>query len=137
LVHVRTGLAVSLLAIVLAACSSADERILLNQFFAASRLRDLTALRNVATVVFEPTTDGIVTSFELLSVTVVPASAGQASSEEVSILAPVRLPDGTTVPKTLVVTLQRGVPGSEPRRLDGWMITSIKAVQASPSTPRQ
>jgi hypothetical protein len=136
LVHLRTGLTVSLLTIVLAACSSADERILLNQFFAASRLRDLTALRNVATVVFEPATEGIVTSFELLSVTVVRASEGQAS-EEVAIAAPVRLPDGNTVEKTFVVTLQRGLPESDPQRSGGWMITAIKAAPASPSTPRR
>jgi hypothetical protein len=137
LVHLRTGLTVSLLTIVLAACSSADERILLNQFFAASRLRDLTALRNVATVVFEPATEGIVTSFELLGVTVVRASEGQALSEEVAIDAPVRLPDGNTVEKTFVVTLQRGLPESDPQRSGGWMITAIKAAPASPSTPRR
>ena len=136
MIHVKTGLAVSLLTIALAACSSADERILLNQFFAASRLRDLTALRNVATVVFEPATDGIVTSYELLGVKVVSASEGHVVSEEVSIAAPVRLPDGNTVEKTFVVTMQRGVSGSDPNRLNGWMITSIRAAQASPSTPR-
>ena len=38
------------------------------QFFAASRLRDLTALRNVSTVVFEPASDGIVTSFEITGI---------------------------------------------------------------------
>ena len=137
LVRVRTGLALSLVTIALVSCSSADERILLNQFFAASRLRDLTALRNVATVVFEPATDGIVTGFELLSVTVVRASQGRTVEEEVSIAAPVRLPDGSTVDKTLVVTMQRDLPESDRTRLDGLMITSIRAAQASPSTPRR
>ena len=137
LVRVRTGLALSLVTIALVSCSSADERILLNQFFAASRLRDLTALRNVATVVFEPATDGIVTGFELLSVTVVRASQGRTVEEEVSIAAPVRLPDGSTVDKTLVVTMQRDLPESDRTRLDGLMITSIRAAQASPSIPRR
>ena len=137
LVRVRTGLALSIVTIALVSCSSADERILLNQFFAASRLRDLTALRNVATVVFEPATDGIVTGFELLSVTVVRASQGRTVEEEVSIAAPVRLPDGSTVDKTLVVTMQRDLPESDRTRLDGLMITSIRAAQASPSIPRR
>ena len=126
----------TLLTLAPAACSSADERILLNQFFAASRLRDLTALRNVATVVFEPATDGIVTGFELLDVTVTRASRAQALAEEVSIAAPVRLPDGTTVEKTFVVTMERGLPDSDPHRSSGWMITAIKAAPASPSSPR-
>ena len=44
-------------------CSTASERALLDQFFAASRLRDRTALARFATVVFEPRTDGIVAEF--------------------------------------------------------------------------
>jgi hypothetical protein len=137
LVRLKTALPVLLLAFTLAACSSADERILLTQFFAESRLRDLTALRNVATVVFEPATDGIVTSFELLGVKVLEASNGRALSEEVSIVAPVRLPDGNTSEKTFVVAMQRGLPESDPRRLGGLMITAIKAVPATPSNPRR
>ena len=81
MVRVRSRLTASLLTLTIAACSRADERILLNQFFAASRLRDLTALRNVATVVFEPATDGIVTRFDLLGVTVTRASPGLALAE--------------------------------------------------------
>jgi hypothetical protein len=50
-------------------CSGASERVLLDQFFAASRLRDLTALARFATVVFEPRPDGIVTEFVVVSVT--------------------------------------------------------------------
>jgi hypothetical protein len=139
---VRT-VAVSLLALMLASCSAAAERTLLTQFFAASRLRDLTALHNYATVVFEPATDGIVSRFDLLGVAVTRMSGGQAVSKDVSISAPVRLPDGRTVVKTLVVTMQHGLPGSD-QRWGGWMITAIKAAPpqgsssglASPSTPR-
>ena len=72
--HVKTVLTVALLTIALAGCSSAEERTLLGQFFAASRLRDLTAVHNIATVAFEPATDGIVTSFEIVRITVVQAS---------------------------------------------------------------
>ena len=137
MIDVRTWPTVLLLAIALTACSSADERILLNQFFAASRLRDLTALRNVATVVFEPATDGIVTRFELVGVKVLQASGGEAMSEEVSIVAPVRLPDGNTSERAFVVTMQRGLPEGDPSRLGGLMITAIRAAPASPSTRRR
>jgi hypothetical protein len=134
--HVKAALTVSLLTVSLAACSAATERTLLTQFFAASRLRDLTALQNLATVVFEPTTDGIVTSFDLLQITVAPSPDRQVVSEDVSISAPVRLPDGRTIVKTFVVTMQRGLPGSDEKRWGGWMITAIKAVPEAPSTPR-
>ena len=46
--------------------SAASERALLDQFFAASRLRDRTALARFSTVVFEPRTDGIVEEFVVL-----------------------------------------------------------------------
>jgi hypothetical protein len=127
----KTALIASLL-LTLAGCSSAAERTLLTQFFAASRLRDLTALRNIATVVFEPATDGTVTSFDLVAVAVTQAQQGEPIAEDVSISAPVRLPDGRTVVKTFVVTMQR----SDLARRDSWMITAIKAGPASPSTPR-
>jgi hypothetical protein len=141
---VKAALAVSLLMLALAGCSSAAERALLTEFFAASRLRDLTALRDFATVVFEPATDGIVTSFDLLQITVAPSPGGQPVSKEVSISAPVRLPDGRTMVETFVVTMQRGLPGSDQKRWGGWMITAIKAgpTRASskgreaPSSPR-
>lgn len=127
--------ALILLALTLAGCSAAAERTLIAQFFAASRLRDLTALRSLATVVFEPKTDGIVTDFELLKIDAVSESVAQPPSKRVLIAAPVRTPDGKTVPKTFVVTMQRGRPGSDPR-WGGWMITAIQAGPASPSTPR-
>ena len=137
------AVAVSLLTLMLASCSAAAERALLTQFFAASRLRDLTALHDVATVVFEPATDGTVRSFDLLSVDVTRAPGGEAVAKELSISAPVRLPDGRTVVTTLVVTMQHGLPDSD-QRWGGWMITGIKAGPArgssnglgSPSTPR-
>jgi hypothetical protein len=126
---VKTAIVVSLLTLALAGCSGAAERTLLTQFFASSRLRDLTALQDIATVVFEPATDGIVTSFDLLGTTVVKAPDGQPRSKEVSISAPVRLADGRTVVKTFVVTMQHGLPGSDQTRWGAWMITGIKAGQ--------
>src|SRR5262245_43819113 len=51
-----------------AGCWNAREHALLDQFFAASRLRDLTALRNISSVVFEPREQGTVLSFAIKSV---------------------------------------------------------------------
>jgi hypothetical protein len=50
-------------------CVAVSERILLDRFFVASRLRDRTALAGFATVVFEPLADGIVREFVLLEAT--------------------------------------------------------------------
>ena len=113
--------AVALLALSIAGCGSriADsDQVLLNQFFAASRLRDLNAVSKVATVVFEPARDGIITSFDVTDV------RPQGSGEDVSISAPVRMPDGRTVRKDFAVTIQGG------------LVTSISERPASPS-PRQ
>ncbi len=101
--RVARAAAVSLLALMLVACSTGPEFALLTQFFAASRLRDLTALHKVATVVFEPAVSGTVTSFDITGV------VDRGTSKEVSIAAPVRLPDGKMVVKRFVVTVQRGL----------------------------
>jgi hypothetical protein len=65
-------LAASLIApaLVLAAgCSGAAEQSILNQFFTASRLRDNTSLNNLTMVLFEPRTQGTVSTFKIVSVT--------------------------------------------------------------------
>jgi hypothetical protein len=49
-------------------CSSAPEEPLLRQFFRASQLRDNGTLSNFAAATFDPRTDGVVTSFEIVSV---------------------------------------------------------------------
>ena len=67
-----SALAVALVTLTVLSCAHDAERALLNQFFAASRLRDLTALQKIATVVFEPARDGIITTFEILQMTAVP-----------------------------------------------------------------
>jgi hypothetical protein len=108
----------SLLALTVLGCTTAAEQRLLTQFFAASRLRDLTALSNISTVVFEPTVDGVVTSFDITGV------SGDNASKDVSIAAPVRLPDGRTVSKQFAVSIRGG------------LITAISERPASPSTPR-
>jgi hypothetical protein len=131
----RRTVAVSLMTLTALACAPYAERTLLTEFFAASRLRDLTALRKFSSVVFEPASDGIVTSFEISGVTAVRGLDGLAVSEDISIAAPVRLPDGQTVLKTFVVTMARSRTGAQDAD-SGWMITAISERPASPSIPR-
>ena len=133
---IARALAAPLITLILVGCSGAAERSLLTQFFAASRLRDLTRLRNFATVVFEPASDGIITSFDITAVSAVNGPDGRPVSKDVSIAAPVKLPSGEMVQKVLVVTMSRGIPGSDQYRTGEWMIVGIKDAPASPSTPR-
>jgi hypothetical protein len=135
-VRIARALTVPLITMILVSCSGTAERTLLAQFFAASRLRDLTALRNFSTVVFEPASDGIITSFDITRVTAVNGPDGRPMSKDISMAAPVRLPSGATVRKALVVTMSRGIPGSDQYRTGQWMIIGIKDAPASPSTPR-
>jgi hypothetical protein len=107
-------LVVSLLAL---ACSShGAERRLLDQFFSLSRLRDRTALQQIATVVFEPRQDGTVAAFTIVKVEDVEQSDAAVASKQVTVSAPVRLPDGQTVTKKIVLVLQRR---------DRWFVTGF------------
>jgi len=107
-----------LLLLTLAGCANGQEFALLTQFFSDSRLRDLTALQKISTVVFEPTRDGVVTSFEIQTVT-----AKGADAKDVVIAAPVRLPDGRVENKRFTVTVQQG------------LITAISESRVPASTP--
>ena len=66
--HALKLVAVSLTTLAVMSCSGAAEEPILSQFFAASRLRDHTALQHFATVSFEPHSQGIVTTFEITNV---------------------------------------------------------------------
>jgi hypothetical protein len=101
-------------------CTGYAERPLLDRFFELSRLRDRTALQQIATVVFEPLQDGIVTSFDITQVTSSEERAGRVT-KNVVVRAAVKLPGGPTVQKTLVVALER-----TPR---GWIVTGILSRQ--------
>lgn len=134
--HKASALAVALVTLTVLSCAHDAERALLNQFFAASRLRDLTALQKIATVVFEPATDGVVTTFEMIQVTAIPGSSGKSELEAISISAPVRLPDGRTVTKRFVVTMERRPLEGDQNPARSWMITGFIAGPESPSAPR-
>ena len=125
--RLAAGLAI---AVVLSGCA-APEQSLLEEFFGASRLRDTTALQRVSTIVFEPLQQGIVRTFEITGVTPERMDGPQAVAKDVTVVAPVVLPDGRTVEKTLVVTLQRGSGGDSSR----WMVTGVRDAAARPTVP--
>ena len=114
---------ISLLGLLLTACSVYPERPFLEQFFAASRLRDRTALQNFSTVTFEPRDQGIITRFTITGVAT-EEREGKRLSKNVSLSAPVKLPDGQVVEKRLVVTMEYAA--------GRWTITGVAMFPSSP-----
>jgi len=113
------------------ACAGGSEQVILRDFFAASRLRDLTALQNIATVSLDPSTQGIVTTFRILSVSP-ERRDGQSAAKDVVVSAPVRLPGGETVEKTFTVTLTESGAETSDRsakalaeRHPRWIVTGV------------
>jgi hypothetical protein len=106
----------------LVACAGDAEHGILTQFFAGSRLRDLTALTQVSTVVFEPRRDGTVLDFRVEEVGPERQVGDQGGhlSKDVTVRARVRLPTGETVQKTFVVTMERAAPDR------AWLVTAFR-----------
>jgi hypothetical protein len=94
------------------ACNVYPEEAVLDRFFKASRLRDKTAAAEFATVLFEPLQQGIVTTFQIRGV-----ERDGPNRKVVTLEAPVKLPDGRVVEKTLRATMEL--------RSGRWMITSV------------
>ena len=92
------------------------EQLLLEQFFSASRLRDRTALQPISTVIFEPLQQGTVSAFTIVDVADLEASSDGVVSKQVTVSAPVRLPDGRTATKRIVLVLQHK---------DRWIVTGF------------
>lgn len=120
-----------MVALVLLSGCAHSEQALLEQFFGASRLRDTTALQNIATVVFEPREQGFVRTFRVIAVTPERPAGPTAVTKDVTLEAAVSLPDGPLVQKTLVVTMTRG-RAEGPRQ---WLITGVKDAEASRPAP--
>jgi hypothetical protein len=123
------GVAIAVIACGVAGCA-APEQSLLEQFFGASRLRDTTALQRVSTITFEPLQQGIVRTFEITGVTPERVN-GQMAAKDITVVAPVILPDGQTVRKTLVVTMERN-NGGDSRR---WIVTGVRDAAAPRRAP--
>jgi hypothetical protein len=104
-------------ALLTAACvAHGSEQRLLDEFFAASRLRDRTALQHLATVIFEPAQQGTVTAFTIVGVDNLEPSKDGVVAKQVRVAAPVRLPEGGTAMKTIVLVLERRAH---------WMVTGF------------
>jgi hypothetical protein len=123
-----TALAVAV--VILSACGQ-SERLVLEQFFGASRLRDTTALQAVSTVIFEPLQQGIVRTFRITGVTAERVD-GQTTTKDVTVDAAVLLPDGRTVQKALVITLQHARDDDFRR----WMVAGVRDAGSAPSAPQ-
>ena len=121
IVALKPSVAALLLVLVAGCVRHGSERLLLDQFFNASRLRDRTALQKISTVLLEPLDQGAVTTFTIIDVVVLEAPGGVVQSEQVNVSASVLLPDGRTVPKTLNLILQR----RDGETTAGWMVTGI------------
>jgi hypothetical protein len=104
----------------LSACGR-QERSVVDEFFAQSRLRDKTALQKVATVTFEPRVQGIVEQFEITKVT-----PEENQTKTVTVSAQVKLPNGTVTHEVIVLTMSHG------------LITGFLGVpfQEAPAAPR-
>jgi hypothetical protein len=119
-----------------AACSVPPEQPIVADFFAASRLRDTTALAKFATVVFEPREQGIVASFEIERVTP-ERSVGDMQVKDVLVRAVVRGGEGHAGDRRLNVTLQKRRGADDPRALyGGWIVTAVTDVAGSRAAPR-
>src|SRR5262245_64515827 len=119
----------------LGACITRAEQPILSQFFASSRLRDLTALATLSTVVFEPTTNGTVTTFTITGVSPEREEGGRRT-KDVTVDAPVRMPGGQTAARTLVITLQRAEPRTGQPDVERWIVTGFRDASPAAATPR-
>jgi len=134
-------------------CAPAQEYLLLERFFHASRLLDRTALARFSTVIFEPLEHGTVTAFEVVGVSPdrwvqlpleirrqvaslsladalnpvdVEDAAVRIEVREVAVDAMVRRPNGSPVERALTVTLERAVPESGSAIVGRWIVTAFR-----------
>ena len=81
-----------------------QERSVVDEFFAQSRLRDKTALQKISTVTFEPRVQGIVEQFEITKVT-----PEENQTKTVTVSAQVKRPDGGVTREMIVLTMSHGL----------------------------
>jgi hypothetical protein len=127
-IGLKIGAAV-LAALAFTACGVPPERSIVDEFFAESRLRDKTALQHVATVAYEPHINGIVETFEIKKV-----SPELDNTKTVIVAAQVKLPDGGTADKTIILTMARGAGkiDDDPAGRDRWIVTGFIESAAPP-----
>jgi hypothetical protein len=148
-VRVAVATAAALVAILtIVGCGNGAEYLIVQRFFAASQLRDRTALARFATTIFEPRIDGSVDRFKILHVsadTPYQPEGGSTGSiatadrvAQLSLDDPVNMVDIGSAEPTLVqrtVTIE-----AEVRRPDGGRATlrmGLVLVKATVSQPRR
>jgi hypothetical protein len=114
-----------------AACSySPPEQQVLEKFFRAAKLQDSTTLAGVATVNFDPRSDGSIQEFTIDNIGEPERRAGvdgDVVTEPVTVTAKVVSPAGRTTSRTLVVTLQRAAEkDGDPTTGGTWIVVSIR-----------
>ena len=111
-----------LLCSALTAClASGTDHQLLDRFFAASRLRDRTALARLATVVFEPARDGIVDDFSVVRTTAI-----NADQRQLTVRVTVRPFGHSTTERTLLITTTRREAAGLKTATSPWVITELR-----------
>ena len=122
LVRLRHAALIAVACAGLSGCLQAGaDHQLIDRFFAASRLRDRTALARLATVIFEPHTDGIVDEFTIVSDT-----ASGPDRREVTIRARVRLAGAEARERQLVLTVSRAIGDQGHTAGNRWIITGVR-----------
>lgn len=147
-----------LLALAAAACTPSPEEQVLTRFFEASRALDSTLLYRLATVVFNPRTDGSIQTFAITTpgpeqhgpLTAaqqeearrsLAASTGQEPNlsgfavdllrRELRLTAAIRSPGGVTMPAALVVSMARAVARRDNATIEGqWIVTRLQRARA-------
>lgn len=97
--------------------TSADEQ-LLTEFFGQSRVYDRTRLAMVATVVFNPITDGVVHRFDIVERGAERTDDSGETMRDVTIRAAVLPPEGAPAERLLVITLTQ--------RDGRWIVTGVR-----------
>ena len=95
----------------------ADEQLLV-KFFERSRAYDRTLLAPVATVVFDPRTDGVVERFDIVARGAERRLDDGRLTKDVTVDAAVRSAAGRLNQRTLTVTLEQ--------RDGAWMVTRVR-----------
>ena len=118
----KPALSLTLAAIVTTACVwPIPERQLLLDFFQACRVYDTTVLARLATVPCDPSADGVVQEFEMVSVD------RAAGARKVTIRALVRSFEGQVSERTIAVAMAQ--------RDGRWMVTGLTPPPASQTSP--
>jgi hypothetical protein len=118
-----------------AACSVPPEQPIIGDFFAASRLRDTTALAKFATVVFEPRERGIVASFHIEQVSP-ERTAGGMKIKDVTVAAVIRGDDGRSGERRLIVTLEKRSDEDSRALYGGWIVAAVRDAEPARAVPR-